>query len=280
MQNKSSAIELLAWHVASGADEAIADTPVELFAEAAKPDALRPAAVREHQPRPAASATPHRQAARTPETGFRSATARDADQIAAACSAFDELVGAIMDFDGCALKETAAKTCVYDGNPAAPIMFVGEAPGAEEDRRGLPFVGRAGRLLDRMLGAIGLDRTGVLITNVLFWRPPGNRAPTPDEIATCLPFVERMVTLIAPKVLVLVGGISAKAVFGVSDGITRQRGIWRTYHPRGSSLAIPATAIFHPAYLLRKPLQKREAWHDLLEIKRRLATADGTAPER
>ena len=272
MGNESSAIELLAWHVAAGADEAIGDSPVNRFAEAAE----RPVASPPPGQIPVASGAPRRPVAAPGgrAMGLTSASARNATQIAAACATFEDLVAAIMAFDGCALKETATKTCVYDGNPAAPIMFIGEAPGAEEDRRGLPFVGRAGRLLDRMLAAIGLDRSGAFISNVLFWRPPGNRAPTPDEIATCLPFVDRQVALIAPKILVLVGGISAKAVFGISDGITRQRGTWRTYQPRGSDNSVPATAIFHPAYLLRKPLQKRETWRDLLEIKRRLAAAD------
>ena len=271
--NESSAIELLAWHIAAGADEAIADSPGNRFAEAGRASPGRKQ-VAAGGPPGSVSPPGHRATAFTPPTSFTSPTARDAAQIAAACATFEDLVATIMAFDGCALKETATKTCVYDGNPAAPIMFIGEAPGAEEDRRGLPFVGRAGRLLDEMLAAIGLDRTSAYISNVLFWRPPGNRAPTPDEIATCLPFVERQVALIAPKVLVLVGGISAKAVFGINDGITRQRGTWRAYRPRGLEQSVPATAIFHPAFLLRKPLQKRETWRDLLEIKRRLVAAD------
>lgn len=276
--NESSTIELLAWHVASGADEAIADSPGNRFAEesdcrATRASPRRKPVVPGGQPS-SVSAPGRRATAIARQTSFTSPAAHDAARIAAACATFEDLVAAIMAFDGCALKETATKTCVYDGNPAAPIMFIGEAPGAEEDRLGLPFVGRAGRLLDQMLAAIGLDRASAYISNVLFWRPPGNRAPTPDEIATCLPFVERQVALIAPKVLVLVGGISAKAVFGISDGITRQRGTWRTYRPRGSEKSIPATAIFHPAFLLRKPLQKRESWRDLLEIKRRLVAGD------
>ena len=152
-------------------------------------------------------------------------------------------------------------------------MFVGEAPGAEEDRRGLPFVGKAGQLLDRMLAAIGLDRTSVYITNVLPWRPPGNRNPTPEEIAVCLPFVERQIELVAPRLLVLVGGISAKSLLSRTEGITRLRGKWYDHTAAAGSATVPTTAIFHPAYLLRQPALKREAWRDLQAIRRKLDEA-------
>jgi DNA polymerase len=194
-----------------------------------------------------------------------------AREIAASCATIDELVAAIGAFDGCALKETATNTVIFDGNPKARILVIGEAPGAEEDRRGLPFVGPAGRLLDRMLAAIGLDRETVCIANVLFWRPPGNRTPTADELATCLPFVQRLIELIAPEVLVLVGGSPAKALLGRSEGITRLRGAWLDYHSPGLAAPIPTMATYHSAYLLRLPIKKREAWRDLLAIKAKLA---------
>ncbi len=243
-------LDLLDWYVEAGADEAIGERPRDRFADSA-PKPATPA------PRSSTAATP-------PAAG-------SAREIAASCTTTDQLVAAIRAFDGCALKETTTNTVIYDGNPKARIVFVGEAPGAEEDRRGLPFVGPAGRLLDRMLAAIGLDRTSVCITNVLFWRPPGNRPPTAEELAICLPFAERLIELIAPKVLVLVGGISAKALLGRSEGITRLRGTWHDYHSPGLAEPISAIATYHSAYLLRQPMRKREAWRDLLTIKAKLA---------
>ncbi len=251
-----TSVQLLEWYIAAGADEAIGEVPRDCFAAPPR------------QTNPGPKARSRRPPGAVVSLG--AAAALSAAEIAAACTSIEELVVAIKAFEGCALKETATNTCVYDGNPSADLVFIGEAPGAEEDRRGLPFVGRAGRLLDRMLAAIGRGRDSAYISNVLFWRPPGNRSPTPDEIEACLPFVDRQISLIAPKVLVLVGGISAKAVLGRSEGITRQRGVWREYSPRDSSLTVPTTAIFHPAYLLRTPLKKREAWRDLLAIKKRL----------
>ncbi|MFQ5958104.1 MAG: uracil-DNA glycosylase family protein [Alphaproteobacteria bacterium] len=252
--------DLLAWFVEAGADEAIGTEPRNRFAEAAAPARQPPPG--SPPPRTASA----RNAALPP-------AAQSAHDIAAACATVDELVAAIRAFDGCALKETATNTVIYDGNPQGRVLFIGEAPGGEEDRRGLPFVGPAGRLLDRMLAAIGLDRTRVCISNMLFWRPPGNRSPTADEIATCLPFARRLIELVKPDVLVLVGGISAKAMFGRSEGITRLRGVWHNYRSPGLDAPIDAIATYHSAYLLRSPIQKRDAWRDLLAIKARLAGA-------
>ena len=254
-------LDLLDWYIEAGADEAIGETPRNRFDEAAVKKRPTPAP-------PPPPAVPPR--AVSPRAAALAPAAGTAREIASACRTIEELVAAIRAFDGCALKETATNTVIYDGNPAAPIVFVGEAPGAEEDRRGLPFVGRAGRLLDRMLAAIGLDRGTACITNILFWRPPGNRTPTADEVATCLPFLQREIELIAPKVLVLVGGISAKAMLGTSEGITRIRGVWQSYHSAGLDAPIDAIATYHPAFLLRQPMRKREAWRDLLAIKARL----------
>ena len=157
-----------------------------------------------------------------------------------------------------------------DGNPGAPVLIVGEAPGADEDRIGRPFVGRAGQLLDRMLAAIGLDRTSVQITNVIYWRPPGNRKPTSAEIAACLPFVLRHIALSRPKVLVLAGGTAASALLPATDGITRLRGRWFELAVPGLGTPVPTLPMFHPAFLLRTPERKREAWRDLLALKAKL----------
>ena len=183
-----------------------------------------------------------------------------------------QLREAVESYELCALKRTATKTVFSDGNPNADVMLVGEAPGADEDRVGLPFVGVAGELLDRMLASIGLDRTSVYITNLLFWRPPGNRNPTEEEIGQCLPFVERHISLVNPSVLVLVGGISAKTLLRKTEGITRLRGNWFEYEPLGSDRKIATTCIFHPAFLLRQPKNKRATWQDLIAIRDRLST--------
>ncbi len=159
--------------------------------------------------------------------------------------------------------------CFADGNPAAEVMLIGEAPGAHEDRQGKPFVGPSGKLLDRMLACIGLDRSKVYITNVIYWRPPGNRSPTAAEIAACQPFLERQIELLRPRLIVFVGSIAARALLGLTEGVTKLRGRdYRYQLADGSSL--PALVMFHPAYLLRQPAQKRLAWRDLLAIRRKL----------
>jgi DNA polymerase len=167
------------------------------------------------------------------------------------------------------LRKTATNLVFADGNPAASVMLIGEAPGRDEDLRGLPFVGRSGQLLDLMLGAIGLDRDTVYITNLLPWRPPGNRKPTTAEMTICLPFLERHIALQNPKVLVFLGGTAAGALLGVADGIMRLRGRWLNYELAGRT--VPALPTFHPAFLLRQPARKREAWSDLLMLQDRLA---------
>ena len=257
MADAPTAIELLKLYVDAGADEAIDHVPHDRFAESR----AAPAAAAETKPAPLPAAAQRRPA--PPAAG-------NADDIARTCNSLDDLIAAIAAFDGCALKETATNTVIRDGNSEARLMIVGEAPGGEEDRRGLPFVGPAGRLLDRMLAAIGLTRDDAYITNIVFWRPPGNRNPTPDEIATCLPFARRQIELLAPRILVPVGGVAANTLLERSEGITRLRGAWRDYTSPGLKAPVPTLATFHPAYLLRQPLQKREAWQDLLAIKARL----------
>ena len=266
--DRAALVALLEWYADIGVDETVAPEPVDRFgavpaavsAEAAPPRA--PVAL-PPGPRPPAPVTP-------------AIALGEARRAAAAAGSIEELVAAIAAFDGCALKKTATTTCVFDGNPQARVMLIGEAPGKEEDRQGIPFVGAAGQLLDKMLGAIGLDRSDVYITNTLYWRPPGNRTPTPEEIATCLPFLERQVELIAPAMLVYVGGSAAKAMLERNEGITRLRGRWFSFEREGRE-PIPATAIFHPAFLLRQPARKKETWRDLLAIRARL-DAMGLAP--
>ncbi|WP_244296509.1 uracil-DNA glycosylase family protein [Stappia sp. TSB10GB4] len=201
--------------------------------------------------------------------------AREAARTAATLDALRETLSR---FDGCNLKLTAKSLVFADGPANARVMFVGEAPGREEDARGLPFVGRSGQLLDRMLEAIGLARGEVYITNVVPWRPPGNRTPSPQETEICKPFVLRQIELVRPKVLVFLGGASAKALTGVQDGILRLRGRWLDLPlgPAAQGATIRAVATLHPAYLLRSPVQKRYAWRDFLAIRAALDEASGT----
>ena len=257
--------QLLAWYVAMGADEAIDARPSDRFAA---PIPLRaPAPATAPIPAPARSVAARPTLAPLVPPSSAAAAARE---VATAAQTLGELEAALRAFDGCPLKRTATNTVFADGNPAAPVMVIGEAPGAEEDRVGRPFVGRAGQLLDRMLAAIGLDRHGAYITNILFWRPPGNRKPTTDEIAICLPFVWRHVALMQPKVVLLCGGTAAGSLLGRAEGIMKLRGRWVELRGPGIDGTIPALPTFHPSYLLRTPAHKGEAWNDLLSLQSRL----------
>jgi len=259
--------QLLTWYVESGADEAIGDTPVNRIKVPRPNSALAPTV----------STTTGESAPRKPGMKLpiesTDETAASACAIAATCLDLSSLRTALDAFNGCALKKTATQLVFSDGNPDAEVMLVGEAPGGDEDRVGRPFVGPAGKLLDLMLSAIGLDRTRAYITNIVPWRPPGNRNPSDNEVAICLPFLHRHIELVRPRILVLVGGVPANALLGVKQGITKVRGRWHIY--RGNPHAhdgteIPTMPIFHTAYLLRSPAKKKEAWRDLLEIKKRL----------
>ena len=192
-----------------------------------------------------------------------------ARRAAASATSLDALRDLLERFEGCALRLTAKRLVYADGNPHARVMFVGEAPGREEDIAGLPFVGRSGQLLDSMMAAIGLDRTTAYIANIIPWRPPGNRTPTPQESQICLPFIKRQIELADPDILVCLGGPSAAALLGLTEGIRRSRGRWRVYHT--GTREIRAIATFHPAYLLRTPLEKRFAWRDFQAIRAALA---------
>lgn len=200
-------------------------------------------------------------------SGLSSAIA-DARALADAAADLAALEAAVRGFDGCALKKTATHTVFAQGVATSRVMFIGEAPGADEDRQGVPFCGESGQLLDKMLGFIGLHRAeNFYITNTLFWRPPGNRQPTPEELAICQPFVEKHITLVNPKLLVLVGGTATKAVLGEDRGITRLRGQKFTYKNDYLAQEIPVRVIYHPSYLLRQPLAKKQTWADLLAIR-------------
>lgn len=194
----------------------------------------------------------------------------DAHGLARGAGDLDALRAALEHFEGCALKRSAQHTVFADGNPASRVMFIGEAPGRDEDRIGRPFVGRAGQLLDKMLAAIGLDRGGMYITNVINWRPPDNREPSPEEVAACLPFLRRHIELVDPAVIVLLGAVAARHVMGISEGIMRLRGRWLEY--RLGERLVPVLPTLHPAYLLRQPAHKKLAWQDLLALQGRIMT--------
>ena len=239
---------LLAWYAAMGADEAIDDMPVDCFAAPAAAVSTPPRV--QPRPRPAA--------AQVAAAGDSRIDLSQANTLAA-------LEAMVAAFEGCALKRTAKSLCFKRGSDEARIMLIGEAPGRDEDLSGKPFVGRAGQLLDRMLEAIGLAEEHVYITNTVYWRPPGNRTPSPEEIEACAPFLARQIELLSPSMLVLLGGAAAKTMLGVTEGIMRLRGKWLNY--RSANGEIPALATLHPAYLLRNPEKKRLAWRDLLTIR-------------
>jgi DNA polymerase len=266
--------DLLAFYAEAGVDAPLADEPVNRFAAAApSPAASVPPADAPRQPVRAAARQspppPARRPAAAPAAVPDEAQAALARSLASQATNLEELRRMMADFDGCNLKFTAKNLVFADGNPQAAVMLVGEAPGRDEDIEGLPFVGRSGRLLDRMLAAIGLDRGSAYIANVIPWRPPGNRTPTPHETEICRPFIERQIELVNPKVLVNLGGPSAKTLLRTTEGILRLRGNWRV-HTTASGIAIPAMPTLHPAYLLRTPAHKRLAWRDFLEVKAKL----------
>jgi DNA polymerase len=272
--NRKTARELLAFYAEAGVDAAIGEQANDFLSAPEPPaPAERPPAVgadvRGEAPARSAdsriSKAPARPAASAP-------TAPDAAVMAAREAArnaanLDELRAILDKFDGCGLKGSASRLVFADGTPGSRLMLIGEAPGAEEDKQGLPFVGRSGQLLDRMLAAIGLDRTKVYIANIVPWRPPGNRTPTPVETQICLPFIQRQIELSNPDVLVTVGQPSTATLLGV-QGIMKNRGRWFPYQT--GTREIRAMPMLHPAYLLRSPIGKRLAWRDMLAIKKAL----------
>jgi DNA polymerase len=296
-----AANDLLAFYLEAGVDALVSETPVDrlaagsagaqAFAPAFFPDQARastsdaapnthpPAGIGARTRQPASrqeslllakgrgeSVVPARAASEPTAPDAAVMAAREAARRAAS---LEELADILARFEGCTLKATATRLVFADGNPAAPVMFVGEAPGAEEDREGLPFVGRSGRLLDQMMAAIGLSRQSAYVANIIPWRPPGNRTPTPLESQICLPFILRQIELADPDILVCLGAPATQALLGVKEGIMRTRGRWFAYAT--GTRDIRAIATLHPAYLLRQPLAKRLAWRDFLAIRAALA---------
>jgi DNA polymerase len=289
---------LIAWYQAMGVDSIVAEAPVDWLARGPTPPqsfrrqpvsgratgpgsgpspaaTARPGAPPpERAPRPSAPApAPSRPAAATVAVSDREAEA-NARAEARRARSLDELHELLKNFDGCGLKATAKNLCFYRGARQARVMVIGEAPGRDEDRAGVPFVGRAGQLLDRMLAAIGLSEADTHITNVVYWRPPGNRVPTPQETLICRPFLERQIRLVQPEVIVTVGGAAAKLVLETTQGIMKVRGKWGRLELAGEAGEAPTAfevmPTLHPAYLLRSPAHKRQAWRDLLAIRAKL----------
>jgi uracil-DNA glycosylase family 4 len=298
-----AARDLLAFYLGAGVDASIGDAPVNRLG----PDATEPppavaegrhppsaaensgrfeAAAPQAPPRPSREtasaiaraplrtdgASPQLFAGGAPPPAAPEAAVMAARDAARNATSLEELAAIVSHFEGCPLKATASRLVFADGNPQAAVMFVGEAPGADEDREGLPFVGRSGRLLDRMMAAISLDRQSAYIANIIPWRPPGNRTPTPLESQTCLPFSLRQIELADPDILVCLGAPAAQALIGVKEGIMKTRGRWFSFHT--GTREIRAIATLHPAYLLRQPLAKRLAWRDFLAIRAALAQPD------
>jgi uracil-DNA glycosylase family 4 len=271
------AAAMLGWLVDMGADEAVGSEPRSLHRTAANVnagrDAMPSASVQEFAPPPLSGAPilAKQATAAPPQNASVASAVAEAARLADAANTLDALRAAIMAFEGCPLKKTATNTVFADGNPATGLMLIGEAPGAEEDKQGIPFCGPSGKLLDKMLAAIGRDReTGFYITNTLFWRPPGNRQPTPEELEICRPFVEKHIALVKPRCLLLVGGTATKAILGESRGITRLRGQVFSYNNPLLDAPIPTHVIYHPSFLLRQPVGKRQTWSDLLALKQAL----------
>ena len=263
-----SPLDILRWHIEMDIDEVIEDQPINHYARANPLPTTSSSTLSALPPppaRPISSATVPSKQPLAPGEG-----ARDAITIARDANSIEDLRERLEAFAGCALKFTATNTVFADGNPSSDLMFIGEAPGVDEDRQGLPFVGASGKLLNRILSALGQERSSVYISNILFWRPPGNRSPTAAETAACLPCVKRHIALAQPKILVFLGGSASKVMLGRAEGIMRLRGKWFEYTSDGLEAPIPAMPTFHPAFLLRHPAQKREAWQDFLTIQEKL----------
>ena len=279
-------IDLLKFHIEADCADVLDDMPVNHFAEAepASPEHATPEHATPETKGPAAHAglqegaapltppvTPAVVTAQVNPAAPPNSAAGDSATLAKTATTLDELAAALESFEGCGLKKTAKSTVFSDGVSSARIMLVGEAPGQDEDRTGKPFVGRSGQLLDAMMATIGLSRASNLyIANVIPWRPPGNRAPSVDELETCKPFIMRQIELVAPEIIVLVGGTSAKTLLNTETGITRLRGKWQTLEIGGRD--IPALPFFHPAYVLRRPETKIDVWADLCALKQKLDT--------
>lgn len=266
ISTETEAYEALHWLSEIGVDLAVEETPPPPEIHIVTPSAPETAM---HQP--AAMGAPSASSASISEA------VGEARKRADAATTLDELYAAIRGFEGCTLKKTAQNTVIFEGIATSRLMFIGEAPGADEDRNGVPFCGASGQLLDKMLGYIGLSRkTNFYITNTLFWRPPGNRQPTPEELEICRPFVEKHIALLNPHTLVLVGGTATKSLLNNNTGITRLRGQIFSYKNSYMQNEVPVHVLYHPSYLLRQPLAKKQAWADILQLKQALKKVSHT----
>ncbi len=271
-------LSALQWYIDHGVSDCVIDEPVnrfEIVNEISKPVEMSTIS----------TGMPQQLQGQSQETMQRflgkSDAYEEAVRLAKSANSLEELSEAISQFDGIAIKKTASNMVFADGNPNADIMVIGEAPGADEDRQGKPFVGESGQLLDKILACIDLSRksedhkNSVYISNILNWRPPGNRTPSPAEIEVSLPFIERHIQLVKPKIIVLCGGVAAKSLLGSGNSISRLRGKWHDYMPQtkdlgDNNMSIPAIATYHPSYLLRTPVQKKLVWEDMLNLQKRL----------
>ncbi|MBI0003171.1 uracil-DNA glycosylase [Bartonella sp. M0177] len=261
--------ELLGFYSEAGVDTPLDDKPIDRFKQSAEIIKQVTAAARETTVPPDKTIVRPAPRRAPPQRISVEGQVATAHELARNAKNLDELFEALKSFNGCTLKLTAKNTCFADGTPHSKLMLVGEAPGREEDLQGIPFVGRSGMLLNRILAAIGLKREEVYIANTIPWRPPGNRTPTPMETELCRPFIERQIELSAPKILVALGGPAMQVLTGVKNGIIRTRGQWLSHHLENGK-TIPVMPTFHPAYLLRTPSQKKLAWADFLEIRNAL----------
>lgn len=257
----------LGWWDEAGVSDFTGEAPCDWFALEARPKAAAPVATTARVNLQRAPPPVQSQTVASPRAPLRPPTPVDAAarQLVAGARTLDELFALLQGFDGCNLRVTAKNLCFYRGAARSRVMLIGEAPGRDEDLAGKPFVGRAGQLLDKMLASIGLDESKVHIANTVYWRPPGNRNPTPEETLACAPFLARQMELVDPELIVLLGGVAAKTMLGVEEGITRLRGKWRSLPIGGREVKTLAT--WHPAYLLRTPAAKRQAWQDLLMLE-------------
>jgi DNA polymerase len=289
--------QILAWYLDAGVDEAIGETPLDRFAlagqaqasRAAQAEALLKAAEAERAAQPfkapdargrdmgrevgresAVSASSALAQVRAAEGKVSDEQVKAAVALAAAAQSVDELEAALQAFDGCPLKKSAMNLVFGSGNHAAKVVLIGDVPGADEDRQGAPFVGPGGQLLDKMLASIGLDRAQVYVANTVWWRPPGNRTPLAGEIAVCLPFVERLIELIDPTVLVTLGGPATHALLAQHGNVAKLAGRWFTFESARMSHPIAATALHHPDNLIKTPAHKRQTWQNLLAIRQKL----------
>jgi len=265
ISNKKQLVGYLEWYLASGVDWVLEEYPVSRFTDVSVDKVSKDpvlSIVGGHALSSAAELS----------SGKDLGPIATSASVAGSANSLGELLEIMERFDGCALKHTAMNLVFGDGNPDSHLMLVGEAPGKDEDLRGLPFVGRSGKLLDKMLLSIGVTRASCYITNIVPWRPPGNRTPSSQEVAACLPFVVRHIELVKPKILLLLGGAATIALTGLKEGILKLRGNWMKL--KIGELSVRAIATFHPAYLLRQPLQKRLAWQDLCAVREALSNND------